>query len=64
VDANDTNNYVEEFDTRTKTIKNVSSVTPVYGPLGYGGLTNFACLIPMLEENAFVITGGAVEAQM
>ena len=58
----DRNNYLEEFDTQTKTITNASDMMSYYGPFGYGGLTNWACFIPMLDENAFVITGGNIIA--
>ena len=55
--ADDNNSYVEEFDTTTKTIQTFYDYAPTYG---VGGLTAGACLIPMLDENAFVVTGGKI----
>jgi hypothetical protein len=51
------NSYVEEFDTRRRTIQTVSEFLPVYGT---GGLANSACLIAMPDEYAFAITGGII----
>ena len=59
--ANDNNSYVEEFDTTTKTIRTISDFAPTYG---LGGLTAGACLIPMLDENAFVVTGGKINSML
>ena len=59
--ATDNNSYVEEFDTTTKTIRTISDFAPTYG---IGGLTTSACLIPMLDENAFVVTGGKNNNQL
>ena len=52
---NDLNSYVEEFDTRTFTITTISDYLPSYVD---GGLSASSCVIPMPDENAFVLTGG------
>ena len=57
IDAlDDNNNFVEALDTKTGLVTTVSNQLL---PSASGGL-NLACLIPLPEDNSFVVTGGEI----